>query len=213
MISYTVTVYNEYFEINRLLQNLKSFINTEDEIVVVQTYSTQEDKEKPWFLKIAEICQQHSSIYRTFHFQNKFSDLKNYTTSLATKSYIINLDADELVSFETIKLWKEIIFQSLSDIYYVPRINTVENYTLKDIKKYNWLINNQQWINWPDYQPRIFKNNKNIQWVGDVHERLEGSDKTVMLPIDPRLAIIHHKDIVRQRQQNLLYETIITKQE
>lgn len=209
MISYTTNVYNEVSEINRLLVSINRLKTNQDEIVVVQTYRDRSETLESWFLEIEQICTKYATVYNTFHFKNKFSDLKNYTNNLATKLYIINLDADELISENTLDLWKQAIAGSPADIYYVPRINTVQDYALEDIKQYNWSINNQGWINWPDYQPRIFKNNQNIRWVGDVHEKLEGTDKIVGLPADPRLAIVHHKHIIKQRQQNTFYDTIL----
>lgn len=210
MISYTVTVYNEVAEIAKLLHLLKKNKSPEDELIVVQTYKNDEDQNTDIFLEIQKICKLNADIYQVFHFQNKFSDMKNYVNSLATRSYIINLDADELVSDHTISCWKKAILENPDiDLFWVPRINTLDSYTIQDIENYQWNINSNGWINWPDYQPRIFKNNKNIRWIGNVHETLRGTDKAMVLPSDPGLAIIHNKNILKQRQQNSLYARIV----
>lgn len=211
MISYTISVYNELQEISSLLSRLRDIVTEHDEIVVVQTYREQYEITQDLFLNIQKICLEYAHTYQTFHFQNRFADLKNYMNSLAQKAYIINIDADELVSIETAKLWKQTIKEQPSDLYYVPRINTVTGYSLQDVKNYGWNINSHGWINWPDYQPRIFKNTSEISWIGDVHETIHGTNKALALPSDPRMAIIHHKDINRQREQNTLYHHISQK--
>jgi glycosyltransferase involved in cell wall biosynthesis len=207
-ISYTITVYNELEQLKQLLSLLALCKTNHDEIVVVHTYRNEEEKEIENFKAIKKICK-HVSIYKNYHFQNKFAELKNYLNSFATKEFIINFDADEFASADTVKLWKQVISENNHDLYLVPRVNKVRDYTLDDMKKYNWQINENGWINWPDYQPRIFKNNGKIKWEGNVHEQLTGQENTGALPADPRFAIIHNKDIDRQRKQNELYENII----
>ena len=55
-------------------------------------------------------------------------------------------------------------------------------------------LNERGWINWPDNQPRIFKNNKNIKWeLKDNSYRLLGVTKSGSLTADPRLATINRK--------------------
>lgn len=207
-ISYTITVYNELEELEQLLSLLSLCKTNHDEIVIVHTYKDEKEKQTENFKAIEELCK-HVHIYKNYHFQNKFAELKNYLNSFATKEFIINFDADEFASADTVKLWKQVISENNNDLYLVPRVNKVRDYTLDDVKKYNWQINQNGWINWPDYQPRIFKNNGKIKWEGNVHEQLMGQENTAALPADPRFAIIHNKDIDRQRKQNELYENIV----
>lgn len=205
-ISYTITVYNELEEIERLLQLLQLAKSSNDEIIVVHTYREEKEQNTETDKKIQELCKD-VEIYKRYHFDNKFAEMKNFTNSLATKDYIINLDADEFASVETINIWREAI-NADNDLYHLPRVNTVTDYTLDDVKKYNWQINTNGWINWPDYQPRIYKNNGNIKWIGNVHEQLTGFTNAAALPANPQYAIIHHKAIEKQRSQNTLYENI-----
>ena len=209
MISYTISVYNELPEFFRLMELISAAKKKNDEIIVVHTYKDEKEQKLQNFQDIQNIAQGFADTYKVFHFENRFAEMKNYLNSLATQPNIINFDADEFASSETIGLWRNILMQDAADLYYVPRINTVTGYTLEDVKKYNWQINSNGWINWPDYQPRMFKNNNKIKWIGDVHEQLIGYEKALALTQDAQLAIIHHKDIIRQRQQNKLYENII----
>jgi len=208
-ISYTISVYNEFTELKKLLEILNNVRSDQDEIIILHTFRDAVEKTTENFKDIEKLSKQYATIYENFHFQDRFAEMKNYLNGLATKDYIINFDADEFASSETIEIWKQVVSENDADIYYLPRINTVSNYTLEDVKKYNWTINQQGWILWPDYQPRIIKNNGQIKWTGNVHESLTGYKKAAALPQDPRLAIIHHKDIERQRKQNKLYENIV----
>lgn len=208
MISYAISVYNELPEINRLLSILSEYINDNDEIIVVHTFKNEKEKTAKLFEDISSKCREHCDIYENFHFQNNFADLKNYLIDLSTKDYIINLDADEFVSIETLDSWSSMIYSQNKDLYYIPRINTVNGYTLEDIKKYGWTINQNGWILWPDYQPRIFKNNEQIRWSGKVHEHISGFANHYVMPTSPNLAILHHKKIAKQREQNNLYDQI-----
>jgi len=207
-ISYTVTVYNELEELKRLLPLLEQVrTDLNDEIIIVHTFREEKEKLTDIDVQIREYAYPIADSYVRYHFDNKFAEMKNFTNSLATKDYIINLDADEFASVETINIWREAI-NADNDLYHLPRVNTVKDYTLDDVKKYNWQINTNGWINWPDYQPRIYKNNGKIKWIGNVHEQLTGFENAAALPANPQYAIIHHKAIEKQRSQNTLYENI-----
>ena len=207
-ISYTITVYNELEELKRLLPLLQEAkTDANDEIIIVHTFREEKEKLTDIDVKIQEYASTIADNYVRYHFDKKFADMKNFTNSLAKKDYIINFDADEFASIETINIWRESINLN-NDLYHLPRINTVTDYTLDDVKKYGWDINTNGWIKLPDYQPRIYKNNGKIKWVGNVHEQLTGFENAAALPANPRYAIIHHKAIDKQRTQNALYETI-----
>lgn len=207
-ISYTISVYNEIDEIQKLLSFLSKSIDNNDEIILLHTYRDHQEQHEEWFINIKNLCHKYCHIYENFHFKNNFAVMKNTLNSFATKEFIINLDADEIITADTLSLWKQIIRTNNNDLFLVPRINIVSNYTIDDMKKYSWSINNQGWINWPDYQPRIYKNFCDIRWQGSVHEQLANYKNAIALLPDPKLAIIHDKSIEKQRQQNTLYETI-----
>lgn len=211
MISYCTTVYNEAQELVRLITSIKSTISNSDEIVIVQTHKDDQEKNSEFYQGLKTICERHATKYGSFHFQNNFADLKNYMNSLASGQYIINLDADEtMIPFSLEKLRPTILDNDI-DLYYLPRINIVEGITQEDIQKWSWKINERGWINWPDYQPRIYKNNGSIKWVSKVHEHLEGFQNSAMIEADGKIAIMHKKTIDKQRKQNALYETIGNK--
>jgi len=209
MISYCVTVYNEVKELPKLITILSAAKKDHDELVIVQTYRDETEKETEVYKFIEKTSQLYANKYSSFHFQNDFSALKNYMTRQASQPYIFNLDADEEMYVHIIQeLRKEIVSMDI-DLFFLPRINTVDGLTEEDINKWSWKINEKGWVNWPDYQSRIYKNNGQIHWVGAVHERLEGFKSSAAINDDGRVAIIHHKSIDRQRAQNSFYDKIV----
>ena len=123
--------------------------------------------------------------------------------------WIFNIDADELPSSFLIKNIKSIIqVNPETELIYVPRINTVEGLTQAHIDKWRWQVNDDGWVNWPDYQGRIYKRQHNIEWIGKVHEQIKGMKKYSHLPPKEEFAFHHPKTIEKQEKQNKLYETI-----
>ena len=95
-----------------------------------------------------------------------------------------------------------------TEAYWVPRVNTVAGITESHIQKWGWRVDENQWVNFPDWQMRIYKNTENIYWVKPVHEQLKGYTKFANLPAEEKFALYHPKDIGRQERQNAFYDTI-----
>ena len=94
------------------------------------------------------------------------------------------------------------------EAYWLSRINTVKGVTDAHIKQWGWNVNDRGWINFPDSQLRLYKNNNDIKWEGKVHERLIGYKKFAHMPSNPEYCLIHPKSIERQERQNAFYDTI-----
>ena len=94
------------------------------------------------------------------------------------------------------------------EMFRVPRVNTVEGITQQHIQQWRWNVNENGWVNWPDYQDRILKNKEEIKWERPVHEIITGYKTVSELPADPLFALIHEKTIEKQEKQNQLYSTI-----
>jgi hypothetical protein len=213
MISYCTTVYNEKEYIKTLLDKFTKVLQEDEEIVVIQTYREISEQKENWYQEITEIVKSYPIIYGTYHFmQNNydaFPSLKNHMNTFATKPYIFNLDSDEDYPEESFDILRDIVRKNNFGLVYIPRINTVDGLTDEDIKKWNWHVNEFGWINWPDYQPRLYKNTKNIQWTGGPHCGVIGASDVVGLDSLENFAIIHKKDIARQRDQNELYDKVL----
>ena len=123
--------------------------------------------------------------------------------------WIFQIDADEIPNEILLKQLPEILEINDTDLVWVPRINIVNGITSWHLHHWHWRQTEQGWINFPDYQARIFRNVDHINWVKPVHEIIEGAKTYSHLPPQEELTLKHEKDIVRQEQQNRLYDTII----
>ena len=201
-ISYAITAHNEAEELNRLLKQLTDEKDPEDEIIV-QLDDTATDK-----VKFVVDCFAIKSI--TFPLNKDFASFKNNIKNNCTGDYIFFIDADEYLSEHLLKLLKQVLQVNTEvDCYGVPRVNTVKGLTEDHIKMWGWRVDEKGKVNWPDYQTRICKNIPEINWVGKVHEKLEGYKMFSVFPADYEdWALIHPKDIARQEKQNEYYSTI-----
>ena len=207
-ISYAITACNEHAELEQLLDKINSFISSEDEVVVqLDTTATQAVKTVADKYNVGALYQYHRI---TYSLNNDFAAFKNNLKDHCTKDYIFFIDADEGLAEGLIADLKQILTDNPeADCYAVPRINTVEGLTEEHIRRWGWHVSEVGWINYPDYQTRICKNEKSIVWLGKVHERLVGWKAGAHLPAEyPDYALLHHKTIERQEKQNNFYNTI-----
>ena len=206
-ISYAVTVKDELVELDRLLFRLKKYKRDRDEIIVVHDRvngSTQVEQ----YLRSQTVSESPFN-WHSFEFRNDFSELKNYLTNKCTGDYIFQIDADEFPNEYLISILPTIQESNTeTEVYLTPRVNTVEGLTEAHIQKWGWNVNEQGWVNYPDYQWRIWKNKPEIKWVNKVHERLDGFKTYVTLPPQEEFSLYHPKDIERQEKQNNYYNTL-----
>ncbi len=139
-----------------------------------------------------------------------FASQKNYLKNMCSGDYSFNLDADEMVSHWFIKDIHDILEGNEVDLIYVPRINTVDGITEQHCRMYGYQINERGWINYPDWQGRIFRNRPNIRWEKPVHEQIVGFQTYAYLPMEQKYSIVHPKTIERQVEQNKFYNEEIS---
>ena len=196
-ISYAITACNEHVELARLLELLKNNIREEDEIVI-QLDIDNATKE------VREVANK----YTAHPLNGDFATFKNHLNKFCTKGYIFQIDADEYPNPFLVQSLPQILEYNPIDVILVPRINTVEGLTAQHIGKWGWNVNENGWVNFPDYQWRIWKNNKKIKWINKVHERLDGFETYSALPQMEEYCLYHPKDIKRQEKQNQFYEQL-----
>lgn len=207
-VTYAITVCNEHEEIMKLINFLHPRIKKDDEILIQYDEAGVTPQVKD-YLNI--IQQLHSSNVKVvgFPLNNDFASYKNNLKNHAKGIFIFQIDADEIPS--------EYIIENLSDfleankevdLFFIPRINTVEGLTQEHIKKWGWQVNENGWVNFPDYQTRLYRRTSDIEWEGKVHERIKGYNTLSVLPADEDYCLYHHKQIERQEKQNAYYDTI-----
>ena len=205
-ISYAITVCNELEEITKLLDFLFKHRRKEDEIVVL--FDKGNGTAEVWN-RLSELKNEDNVVVRAKTFKNHFADWKNYLTELCSGEYIFQIDADEIPHQSLIASLPSILKNNPdNEVYLVPRVNTVEGLTESHINKWRWNVDEKGWVNYPDYQWRIWKNKPEIKWVNKVHEKLDGYKKFATLPAEEILSLYHHKDIKRQEKQNEYYDTL-----
>jgi|TARA_B100000073_G_scaffold343093_1_gene347258 glycosyltransferase involved in cell wall biosynthesis len=205
-ISYAITVCNELDEITKLLNFLQTHIRKEDEIVIQYDETSVTDEVMDYLKLMNSMHENHKVI--GFPLNKDFASFKNNLKSHCTKDYIFQIDADEIPHEFLVEYLGQVLEENPVDIVFVPRVNTVEGLTQEHINKWKWNVNEKGWVNWPDYQTRIYKNTEDVTWMNKVHERITGYDTFSNFPSEERWSLYHHKQIDRQEKQNEFYETI-----
>lgn len=146
-ISAVVSAFNEEDKIARCLESL-SFCQ---EIIVVDNQSTD---------KTVKLAKKHGAKVFSRPNNSMLNINKNFGFSKAINEWILNLDADEAVSFELKKEIEGLSPNLLNVAFQIPRQNIIFG---KWIKHSLW---------WPDYQIRLFKKNHGKFACIHVHEKI-----------------------------------------
>lgn len=200
-ISYGITVHNEADELNTLLDILVNKIDDEDEIVICVDGNDNDVK---------GIVDKYSIDSRVVDYKRKldgnFAEHKNSVIEKSTGDYIFHIDADEYPhNFLVLQLKPIIEMNEGVDLIWIPRVNTVDGFTDEDVKRWGWKISEKGWVNYPDYQARVFRNDETIRWTRPLHEYITGCKTYAHLPPQEELSLYHPKTKEKQEQQNKFY--------
>ena len=202
-ISYGITVHNESEELKRLLDILTNKIDKEDEIVIC----IDGDDEKVESV-VGEYLSENEAVVYKRKLNGDFSAQKNSVIENSSGEYVFHLDADEYPNDILLQQIKPILESNEVDLIWVPRVNTVDGITEQHVQQWRWRVSDKGWVNYPDYQSRIFKNSSEIKWQSKVHERIQGAQTYAHLPPHEELSLYHPKTIDKQEKQNKFYETL-----
>ena len=201
-ISYAITVCNESEELSRLLSFMNDHIRPEDEVVIQYDADTVT-------LDVLDTINAHGYAFPIDFALNKdFATIKNNLRQYCKGDYIFQIDADELPHAYLIESLPLLLQYNSVDLLWVPRINTVEGITADHISRWRWAQNGLGWVNYPDYQSRVYRNTESIYWENKVHERIVGHKTFAQLPAEEAWSLYHPKTIERQEQQNKFYDTL-----
>lgn len=152
-LSVVIITYNEENNIERCLLSVKDIA---DDIVVVDSFSTDATQ---------EICKKYNVRIFEHEFEG-YAEQKNFANTQTKYQYILSLDADEALSVE---LKKSILNVKNNWQYDGFKMNRFTNYCGKWIKHTGW---------YPDTKLRIFDKTK-AKWTGfGLHEKLELSENS-----------------------------------
>jgi len=204
-ISYSILTHNEIDSLEKLLRFLVKWKQPQDEIVILDDYSDDEKTKQILDFYVSA----HDIVFEQRNLLSDFATQKNYLKSMCSGDYSFNLDADEMVSRWLMKNIHGILEENEIDLVYLPRINTVDGLTEQHAQQWGWSVNEEGWVNFPDWQGRVFKNRPNIKWERPVHEMLVGFQTYAHLPTEKPFCMLHHKTIDKQEQQNKKYSGIL----
>jgi hypothetical protein len=189
-ISYAITVCNEFKEIQKLVNFLKENKRQQDEIVILYDHNNGNEEIATWLTKMNKY--PNIQFWRGLNFEGHFANWKNKLIEYCSGDYIFQIDADEMPDWYLMQYLPEILESNPdNEVYLVPRVNTVEGLTQEHIQKWRWNVNENGWVNWPDYQWRIWKNKPEIKWKNKVHEVLNGYRTYSALPAEPEFSLKH----------------------
>jgi glycosyltransferase involved in cell wall biosynthesis len=186
-ISAVIITFNEE---DRLPDALASLQGVADEIVVVDSYSTD---------RTPEIALQSQTKF----YQNRFEDYgqqKNIAMQKAAHEWILNLDADERVSPELKK--------SILELKETKVPGNVAAFAIKRKSFYlgRW-IRHSGW--YPDKKLRLFRKNGSI-WQGRIHERLQVTG--AVAPLSGTILHYTYRDISDHVRRLNLYSTFLAEE-
>jgi hypothetical protein len=196
-ISYAITVHNEDKSLTILIDRIYEYIRLGDEVVFLDDYS-----DNP---RTLTILSEHKNVHKR-KLNLDFSAQKNYLNSKCKCNYIFQLDADELPTRKLLTTIPSIIEKNPRvDLFWFPRQNQFSGATSEHIKRWNWKLDSNGNINYPDYQGRLYKNNPRIRWGRRLHERILGCSRYTLIPTHNDLDIIHSNPVEKQVRSNENY--------
>ena len=177
--SVCMITYNDEECVRDTMENVTPYIT--DDFVITDGGST--DKTIDIINKydaIAPHCGAIDLIHRKW--ADNFEIQKNNSLDAASQEWRIWIDADE--TYEQI-FWNQLCWYIRDadtrgvDCVNVPRINTVAGVTPEFAEQNSWNLSYFNWINYPDYQQRIFKSH--CKFAGRTHERIINVKKDAAL--------------------------------
>ena len=207
-ISYGITVHNEAEELQKLLEVLNKNVDKEDEIVVC----VDGDDEKVEAVLGESLDSWQNYIVYKRKLNGNFAEHKNSVIEKASGDYVFHIDADEYPNEILIQQLKEILKINEVDLIWIPRVNTIEDMKEEHIQRWGWRVTENGWVNYPDYQARVFRNHKDIRWTRPLHEYITGCKTYAHLPPHEELSLYHPKTIQKQEKQNLFYNENFSKE-
>jgi len=194
-LTYTIQVCNESRELFSLLSLLTRIIDDEDYIDVTVDSNNTTEKVDLVLKHFEDRITVYKRAFDTFYKNCQFH------IDMAKGDYVFHIDADELPQESLIKIIKNVIEETKSEIIVIPRINIHPDITEKDAKDFGFTLNEVGFINWPDFQTRIHKKCDHIHWTDEVHTNLVGSDKVLGIKALPSLALWHIKTMDKQKSR------------
>ena len=185
-ISLVIITFNEE---NNIEACLKAAIDIVDDVVVVDSFSTD---------KTEDICNRYNVRFVKHKFEGHIEQ-KNWAITQAKYPCVLSLDADEVLSDELRKSILEVKNNWDCDGYYFNRLT---NYCGKWIKHTGW---------YPDRKLRLWKSDKGA-WTGmNTHDKYELKNETAQRHLKGDLLHYSYHSISQHILQVDKFTTIIAQ--
>jgi len=174
-------------EAAHLAKCLKSVVPVADEVIVVDTGSTDHSK---------DIAAIFGAKVFDFEWVDDFAKAKNFAVSKASGEWILSLDADEVISPLDYDALRKLVGKTSSGA--VAYSIVTRNY-MNRVNALGWSPNDGKYMNeeagygwFPSEKVRLFPNHAGIRFEYPVHEMLEPALKRLGIEILPCHIPIHH---------------------
>lgn len=138
-ISYAITVKDELEEVIRLLNMLPPKIQQDDEILIQYDEDGVTDEVMD-FLNVFEQMHKNAKVV-SFPLNKDFGTFKSNLSKEASGDYIFQLDADEIPHEFLLEYLPQLLHENDEvDMFFVPRVNTVDDITQRHIDMWNWSV-------------------------------------------------------------------------
>ncbi len=182
-ISLCMIVKNEEEWLQRCLDSVKGLV---DEIIIVDTGSTDNTK---------EIAKKSEANVFDYQWNNNFADARNFSVRKATGSWILWLDADEIIAKKDHSILKKLVAEEQFPIIVLEQrhyTNDSKNPLFKKIDE-RYEAEARGFLGYyPTLITRLFKNNIGLQFEGAVHETIDKSMQKLGLKFLRTDIPIHH---------------------
>jgi len=191
-LSFCMIVKNEEKNLVRCLRSIRDIV---DEIIIVDTGSTDKTK---------DIARVFGAKVFDFPWTGDFSDARNHSLNQATGDWIFVLDADEVISSRDFHELKKLIRGKSSSpvAYSIVTRNYVRNVSL-----IGWTPNSGQYpeeaaTGWfTSAKVRLFPRRRDVFFSNPVHELVEHSLKMAKIPVSSCKVIVHHYGKLDQERE------------
>ena len=139
-ISYAIPTCNEHEELMRLLSILITNKRDEDEIVV----QCDQGNTTPEVYQVLDQFYGKINVVE-FPLKGNFAAFKNNLKKYCTGEWIIQLDSDEFLTIEFLQNLHLILQDNpTTEVFLLPRINTVDNLGLSHVQKWKWNVSKKE---------------------------------------------------------------------
>lgn len=182
-VSLCMIVKNEEKNLPACLASLKPVV---DEIVVVDTGSMD---------RTADIAELFGARVYSFNWTGNFSDARNLSLEKACGNWLLVMDADEVLSPQDYELVRQTVVGSAGKK--VCWSVMTRNYT--ELHPQGWVANDGSYPReeraegWhPSRKVRLFPNDPQVRFVGEVHEMIERNALPAGYQIREASFVVHH---------------------